>query len=151
MDEENELDENKLKFETEKNENEAKLADAKRQLDDAHITLVTYKAQITSLNSAISSLEKTVKSYQDTLDYKKEELGISDEQIQNKMNEIENIDVQTILNMLGSGLDSFINGSDNVYELDKFGLKNLKVVINNEKGFNDCNNNSFFIFYIYGI
>ena len=113
----NELDENKLKFETEKNENEAKLADAKRQLDDAHITLVTYKAQITSLNSAISSLEKTVKSYQDTLDHKKEELGISDEQIQNKMNEIENIDVQTILNMLGSGLDSLINGSDNVYEL----------------------------------
>lgn len=44
-------------------------------------------------------------------------MGISDEQIQNKMNEIENIDVQTILNMLGSGLDSLINGSDNVYEL----------------------------------
>lgn len=111
------LDENKLKFEEAKNENETKLANAKRELDDAHITLVSYQSQINSLNRVVSSLQDTVDSYQDVLNHKKDELGISDEQIRAKINEISNIDVKKILTLLGNDLDSLINGSDELYEL----------------------------------
>ena len=112
-----ELEENKIKFEKEKADGQKKLDDAKRELDDGHIELVSYKTQINSLNTAINSISATIKSYQDTLDSKKEELGISDEQIRNEINSLDNIDSEKILTYLGAGLDSIINSSDNIYEL----------------------------------
>ena len=113
----NELNENKEKFEQEKVDGQKKLDDAKQQLDDAHIELVSYKTQVTSLNTAINSISSTINSYQKTLDSKKDELGITDEQIREEINSFNNIDAEKILTYIGAGLDSFINSSDNVYEL----------------------------------
>lgn len=106
-----ELDENKLKFEEEKANGEKKLADAKKQLDDAHIQIVTYETEVNTITTAMSSLEKEIKSYQSLIDSKRDELGYSDEDIESAKNEITNSD---LFKFLLANSDSFNNLIDEI-------------------------------------